>query len=52
MWGYSSRPPDHTLVGDRWRDMWPARLQNDHYLPMTFLKHQTRDAYWQHVSLC
>ena len=52
MWGYSSRPPDPTLVGDRWRDMWLERLENQPYLPMTWLKHQTRDAYWQHGSVC
>lgn len=27
MFAYSSRPPDPALVGDRWRDMWMARLQ-------------------------
>ena len=50
--GYSSRPPDPALVGDRWREMWLARLENEPYLPMTWLKHQTRDAYWQHGSVC
>ena len=52
MWGYSSRPPDPALVGERWRDMWLTRLENEPYLPMTWLKHQTRDAYWQHGSVC
>ena len=52
MWGYSSRPPDPALVGDRLREMWLARLENEPYLPMTWLKHQTRDAYRQHGSVC
>jgi len=52
MWAYSSRPPDPMLVGDDWRDMWLQRLQAEPYLPITWLNHQTRDAYWRHGSVC
>ncbi|MDF1717498.1 MAG: CocE/NonD family hydrolase [Antarcticimicrobium sp.] len=52
MWAYSSRAPDPALVGDAWRDMWMQRLENEPFLPATWLRHQRRDAYWRHGSVC
>lgn len=52
MWSYSSRAPDPALVGDKWRDMWLERLENEPFLPALWLRHQRRDAYWQHGSVC
>ena len=52
MWSYSSRAPDPALVGDAWRDMWFERLENEPFLPSIWLRHQRRDAYWQHGSVC
>ncbi len=52
MWSYSSRPPDPALVGDRWREMWLERLEAEPFLPALWLRHQTRDAYWRHGSVC
>ncbi len=52
MWSYSSRPPDPALVGSKWREMWLERLEAEPFLPATWLRHQTRDAYWQHGSVC
>ena len=52
MWAYSSRPPDPALVGKRWKEMWLQRLQKEPYLPITWLNHQIRDAYWRHGSVC
>ena len=45
-------PPDPAAVGDGWRDAWLERL--DELAPMIepWLTHQTRDAYWQHGSVC
>lgn len=51
MLSYSSRPPDPALVGDKWRDMWLDRLENEPFLPALWLKHQTRDAYWKRGSV-
>ncbi|WP_415402278.1 CocE/NonD family hydrolase [Tateyamaria sp. SN3-11] len=51
MWSYSSRAPDPALRPD-WREMWLDRLENEPFLPSTWLRHQTRDAYWQHGSVC
>lgn len=51
MWAYSSRPPDPALRLD-WREMWLKRLENDPFLISKWLRHQRRDAYWQHGSIC
>ena len=45
-------PPDPTLVGDRWRTMWLERLDNMSLFLEPWLRHQRRDAYWQHGSVC
>ncbi len=50
MWSYSSRAPDPALRPD-WREMWLDRLENEPFLPSTWLRHQTRDAYWRHGSV-
>ncbi|MEQ8665586.1 MAG: CocE/NonD family hydrolase [Rhodospirillales bacterium] len=52
MFAFSSRPPDPVLVGERWRDMWIYRLQNEPLLVLNWLKHQQRDAFWKHGSVC
>lgn len=49
---YSSRPPDPALVGDGWRKTWLSRLEAEPLLLATWLKHQTRDDYWRHGSVC
>lgn len=52
MFGYQTRPPDPAVVGERWREMWQARLEAEPLLLRTWLRHQTRDAYWAHGSVC
>lgn len=52
MLAYSSRPPDPAHVGEKWREMWLDRLENEPFLPAVWLKHQTRDDYWKHGSVC
>ncbi len=52
MWSYSSRAPDPALRPDDWREMWIDRLENEPFLPATWLRHQRRDAYWRHGSVC
>jgi putative CocE/NonD family hydrolase len=51
MWSYSSVAPDPALRED-WREMWLERLANEPFLPSVWLRHQRRDAYWQHGSVC
>jgi len=49
---YSSRPPDPLIVGDEWRQQWLQRLEHEPLLLSTWLRHQTRDVYWRHGSIC
>jgi predicted acyl esterase len=50
--GAMCHPPDPTLVGERWRAMWLERLGNVPLFLELWLKHQRRDAYWRHGSVC
>ncbi|MEU3270911.1 CocE/NonD family hydrolase [Saccharomonospora sp. NPDC006951] len=52
MFAYNSCPPDPALVGARWRDMWFERLEGSGLWLDTWLRHQRRDAYWRHGSVC
>jgi len=52
MLAYSSKPPGPDLVGDRWRAMRLERLEIEPFLAATWLKHQHRDDYWKHGSVC
>ena len=52
MFAYSSRPPDPALVGERWREIWLERLEHTPLLIENWLRHQRRDAFWQHGSVC
>jgi uncharacterized protein len=45
-------PPDPMLVGDRWRAMWLERLENVPLFLESWMRHQRRDAYWRHGSVC
>jgi len=40
------------LVGERWRAMWLERLDNVPLFFELWLRHQRRDAYWKHGSVC
>ncbi|MET7798765.1 CocE/NonD family hydrolase [Streptomyces decoyicus] len=52
MFAYATCPPDPALVGERWRDMWHERLENTKPWALEWLRHQRRDAYWEHASVC
>lgn len=52
MLNYSSRPPDPELVGPAWRDIWLERLEKLPFLAHNWLRHQRRDAFWKHGSVC
>jgi putative CocE/NonD family hydrolase len=52
MLSYSSRPPDPALVGDAWKQMWLDRLDHQPWLWSTWMRHQHRDPYWKHGSVC
>ena len=52
MLAFNARPPDPAIVGERWRDMWRARLEANPHLIETWLAHQHRDDYWRQGSVC
>jgi uncharacterized protein len=57
IWGtaflmYNALPPDPEIVGARWRQMWRERLESSVLFPAHWLRHQRRDAYWRHGSVC
>ncbi|WP_432117515.1 CocE/NonD family hydrolase [Streptomyces sp. bgisy032] len=52
MFAYGTCPPDPAVVGDRWRGMWRERLENTEPWVLEWLRHQRRDDYWRHASVC
>src|SRR5690625_1057676 len=52
MLAYNACPPDPEIVGDRWRELWKKRLEGSGVWLEKWLRHQTRDAYWKHGSVC
>ncbi|GGY32249.1 CocE/NonD family hydrolase [Streptomyces djakartensis] len=52
MFAYATCPPDPAVVGDRWREMWHERLENTEPWVLEWLRHQRRDDYWRHASVC
>ena len=52
-WAYAqARSPDPLLIDKDWKSVWLDRLNKMPQLASTWLSHQTRDAYWQHGSVC
>jgi putative CocE/NonD family hydrolase len=51
MFSVNTCPPDPELVGERWREMWLERLEGSGLWLDTWLRHQRRDAYWEHGSV-
>lgn len=52
MFAYNSCPPDPDVVGGRWREMWQERLAGSGLWLHEWLRHQERDDYWRHGSVC
>jgi putative CocE/NonD family hydrolase len=52
MLSVNTSPPDPQLVGDSWREMWHERLRESGLWIDTWLRHQRRDEYWHHGSVC
>ncbi len=52
MFGINTLPPDPAHVGDRWRGMWEERLDGSGLWLENWLRHQTRDDFWKHGSVC
>lgn len=52
MFAYATCPPDPAVVGDGWRAMWFERLESARPWILEWLRHQRRDDYWRHASVC
>ena len=52
MFAFGAQPPDPEVVGERWRDMWLERLENNPLMAATWIEHQHRDDYWKQGSVC
>ncbi len=52
MFALNSTPPDPKIVGDRWKELWKERLEGSGLWMDTWLRHQHRDDYWKHGSVC
>ncbi len=50
--GWLPRAPDPALVGERWRAMWQERLDAAAFPIEDWMRHQRRDAFWKHGSIC
>jgi uncharacterized protein len=52
MFARNTLPPDPLHRGEDWRKLWMARLEHSGLWLKNWLEHQTRDAFWQHGSVC
>ncbi|MFP5330992.1 MAG: CocE/NonD family hydrolase [Acidimicrobiia bacterium] len=52
MFAYNTLPPDPELVGDRWYEMWMQRLEGSGLWLAEWLRHQRRDDFFRHGSVC
>jgi putative CocE/NonD family hydrolase len=49
---WTARPPDPRLLGEGWRETWLDRLERTPPYIEPWLRHQRRDGYWTHGSVC
>ncbi|MBC8242275.1 MAG: CocE/NonD family hydrolase [Alphaproteobacteria bacterium] len=52
MFAINATPPDPALVGDKWRDMWMQRLDKSGFWIEQWHRHQRRDDFHKHGSIC
>jgi putative CocE/NonD family hydrolase len=52
MFAINATPPDPALVGDKWREMWMDRLNHSGFWIEEWHKHQRRDEFFKHGSIC
>jgi putative CocE/NonD family hydrolase len=52
MFSLNTAPPDPVLVGERWRDLWMQRLEGSSFWLEDWLRHQRRDDFYKHGSIC
>ena len=52
MFSLNTTPPDPNVVGNRWFEIWMDRLQGSGFWLEEWVRHQTRDDFWKHGSVC
>ncbi|WP_408008023.1 CocE/NonD family hydrolase [Pseudalkalibacillus sp. A8] len=52
MFAYNARPQDPKVVGESWKGNWLDRLKNTPPFVEEWVRHQRRDDYWKHGSIC
>ena len=52
MFSHNACPPDPALVGERWKSMWMDRLDQSGLWLAEWMKHQRRNGFWKHGSVC
>jgi putative CocE/NonD family hydrolase len=52
MFAMNPLPPDPAQVGDKWRELWLARLEAGGLYMVDWHEHQRRDEFWKHGSIC
>ena len=52
MLSYNALPPDPATVGEAWKETWLGRLEETPPFITEWLRHQRRDDYWKHGSIC
>ncbi len=45
-------PPDPAIVGERWREMWLERLEGNGHWMFDWFRHQRRNGFYKHGSIC
>ncbi|WP_054310659.1 CocE/NonD family hydrolase [Mesorhizobium sp. 1M-11] len=51
-WAIAMTPPDPLIAGDRWRELWDDRLNGNGIWMQDWFKHQRRDEFYKHGSIC
>ena len=52
MLAYNARPADPAIVGEAWRKSWMERLEQTPPFVEEWVRHQRRDDFWKHGSVC
>jgi putative CocE/NonD family hydrolase len=52
MFAINATPPDPSLVGERWRDIWLQRLDGSGFWLEEWHRRQRRDDFYKHGSVC
>lgn len=52
MFSLNTTPPDPAVAGNRWKEIWLERLKGSGFWIADWLRHQRRDAFWKHGSVC